>query len=89
MRNQENKNITENLGSDNINEKNKKRQYRSENNTRKEKKNGEENKRYEYGEKTRNIKNDGPTEKQKTVYILGDSMMKKLNGYLLTKKSYT
>ena len=37
--------------------------------------------------KTRNIENDVPTEKQKTVYILVDSMVKKLNGgYLLTQK---
>ena len=33
-----------------------------------------------------NIENDVPMEKQKTAYILGDSMVKKLNGYLLTKK---
>ena len=87
IRNQQNKNLTEKLDSGNINEKNKKREYRSKNNTKKEKKKDEENKRYEYGKKTRNIENDVPTEKQKTVYILGDSMVKKLNGYLLTKKS--
>ena len=28
-----------------------------------------------------NIENDVPMEKQKTAYILGDSMVKKLNGY--------
>ena len=82
IRNKQSKSITEKLRSDNINEKNKKREYRSE-----KKKKDEENKRYEYGKKTRNIENDVPTEKQKTVYILGDSMVKKLNGYLLTKKS--
>ena len=27
--------------------------------------------------------NDAPMEKQKTIYILGDSMVKKLNGYLV------
>ena len=86
IRNHQNKNITEKLDSDNINEKNKKQEYRSENNTKKEKKKDEENKRYEYIKKTRNIENDVPTEKQKTAYILGDSMVKKLNGYLLTKK---
>ena len=84
IRNQQNKNITEKLDSDNINEKNKKQGYRSENNTKKEKKKDED---YEYGKKTRNIENGVPTEKPKTVYILGDSMVKKLNGYLLTKKS--
>ena len=36
--------------------------------------------------KTRNCENDIPTEKQKTVYILGDSMVKQLNEYLLTIK---
>ena len=60
--------------------------YRSENNTKKEKKKDKENKRYEYGKKTRNTENDALTEKQKTVYILGDCMVKKLTGYLLTKK---
>ena len=38
------------------------------------------NKRHEYDKKTRNSENDVPTEKQKTVYILGDSKVKKLNG---------
>ena len=83
IKNEQNKNITEKLDSDNINEKNKKRKYRSENNTKKEKKKEEENKRYEYGKKTRNSEN---RKKQKTVYILGDSMVKKLNWYFLTKK---
>ena len=87
IKNQQNKNVTEKLNSDNINEKDKKREYCSENNSKKEKKKDEENKRYEYGKKTRNIENDAPTEKKKTVYILGDSMVKKLNGHLLTKKS--
>ena len=45
IRHQENKNITEKLDSDNINEKNKKQEYRSENNTKKEKKKDEGNKR--------------------------------------------
>ena len=85
IKNQQNKNITEKLDSDNINEKNKKREYRSENNTKKEKKKDEENKRYDYDKKTRNSENDVPTEKQKTAYILGDSMVKKSNGYLLMK----
>ena len=81
IRNKQSKSITEKLRSDNINEKNKKREYRSE-----KKKKDEENKRYEYGKKTRNIENDITTEKQKTVYILEDSMVRKLNGYLFTKK---
>ena len=51
-----------------------------------EKKNDEENKRHEYGKKTRNSENDVPTEKQKTISILGDSTVKKLNGFLPTKK---
>ena len=86
IRTQQNKNITEKLDSDNFNESNKKQEYRSENNTKNKKKKDEENKRYGYGNKTRNIESDVPTEKQKTVYILGDSMVKKLNGYLLRKK---
>ena len=36
--------------------------------------------------KEKNNVNDITKEKQETVYILGDSMVKKLNGYLLTKK---
>ena len=59
----------------NINEKSKKREYRSENNSKKVKKKDE-----------KNNENNVPTEKQKTVYILGNSMIKELNGYLLTKK---
>ena len=83
---QQNKNITKKSDSDNINEKNKKREYRLENYNKKEKKKDEENKKHEYCKKTKNNENDVPTEKQKTVYILRDSMVKKLNGYLLTKK---
>ena len=75
------------LNSNTINEKNKKQQYHSENNTKKEKKKDKENKRNEYGNKTRNSENDVPTEKQKTAYILGDSMVKRINMYILTKKS--
>ena len=85
-KNQQNKNITEKLDSENINEKSKKREYSSENDTKKEKKNDKENKKHVYGKKTTNSENDVPTEKQKTMYILGDSVVKKLNGYLLTKK---
>ena len=55
---QQNKNITEKLNSDNIDEKNKKREYRSQKNTKKEKKKDEENKRYEHGKKTRNSESD-------------------------------
>ena len=54
IKNQQNKNITEILDSDNINKKNKKREYHSENNTKKEKKSNSENRRHEYGKKTRN-----------------------------------
>ena len=36
--------------------------------------------------KEKNNVNDITKEKQETVYILGDSMVKKLNDYLLTKK---
>ena len=46
----------------------------------------EENKRHEYGKKSRNSENNISTEKQETIYILGDSMVKKLKVHLLTKK---
>ena len=68
IRNQQNKNITEKLDSDNINEKNKKREYRSENNTKKEKKKDEENKRYEYGKKLETLKTMYPRKNRK-LYI--------------------
>ena len=68
IRNQQNKNITEKSDFDNINEKNKKREYRSENNVKKEKKKDEENKKYEYGKKTRNIEND-VLRKNRKLYI--------------------
>ena len=68
IKNQQNKNITEKLDSDNINEKNKKREYRSENNTKKEKKKDEENKRYEYGKKLETLKTMYPRKNRK-LYI--------------------
>ena len=49
---------------------------------RKKRKRTRKIKRYEYDKKTRNIEND-VKEKQRTVYILGDSMVKKL----FTKKT--
>ena len=67
IRNQQNKNITEKSDFD-INEKNKKREYCSENNVKKEKKKDEENKKYEYGKKTRNIEND-VLRKNRKLYI--------------------
>ena len=63
IRNQQNKNIAEKLDSDDINEKNKKQEYSSENKTKEEKKKDEGNKRHEYGKKTRNIEKDILTEK--------------------------
>ena len=51
IRNQQNKNTTEKLDSDNIKENNKKQRYRSENHTKKKEKKDEENKRYEYARK--------------------------------------
>ena len=36
--------------------------------------------------KLETVKTMDQRKKQKTVYILGDSMIKKLNGYLFTKK---
>ena len=33
--------------------------------------------------------NDVPMEKQKTIYILGDSMVKKLNGYLVKVRTFS
>ena len=68
IRNQQNKNTTEKLDSDNIKENNKKQRYRSENHTKKKEKKDEENKRYEYGKKTRNIENDVPRKNRK-LYI--------------------
>ena len=49
IKNQQNKNISEKLDSDNINDKNKKREYRSENSMKKENKKDEKNRRHEYG----------------------------------------
>ena len=50
----------------------------TKNNTKKkEKKKEEENKRNEYGKKTRNNEDNVSTEKQKTVYSLGDDIVKK------------
>ena len=68
IRNQQNKNTTEKLDSDQINKKNKKQGYRSESYTKKKEKKDEENKRYEYGKKTRNIENDVPRKNRK-LYI--------------------
>ena len=65
IRNQQNKNTTEKLDSDNINEMDKKQGHRSENHTNKKEKKDEENKRYEYGKKTRNIENDIPRKNRK------------------------
>ena len=57
VQNQQSKNITEKLDSDNINEKNKKWDYRTENNSKKEKKKDKENKKHKYGKKTKNSEN--------------------------------
>ena len=57
IQNQQSKNITEKLDSDNINEKDKKRDYRTENNSKKEKKKDKENKKHKYGKKTKNSEN--------------------------------
>ena len=82
--NQQNKNTTEKLYSDNINEKSKKRRVPSrEQQQKEENKKDDENKRHKHDKKTKSGENDVPTEKQKIVYILGDSIIKKLNGYLL------
>ena len=59
---------------------------RLENNIKKKKKKNNEIKRKANGKNEKNNVNDITKEKQETVYILGDSMVKKLNGYLLTKK---
>ena len=59
---------------------------RLENNIKKEKKKNNEIKRKANDKKEKNNVNDITKEKQETVHILGDSMVKKLNGYLLTKK---
>ena len=45
---------------------------------RKKRKRTRKIKRYDNGKKTRNIENDVPKEKHRTVYILGDSIVKKL-----------
>ena len=79
IQNQQNKNVTEKLDSDNINEKNKKREYRSENKSKKEKKKDEANKNHKYGKKTKNSENVAPREKQKTAYFLKVRMVKNLN----------
>ena len=59
---------------------------RLENNIKKEKKKNNEIKRKANDKKEKNNVNDITKEKQETVNILEDSMVKKLNGYLLTKK---
>ena len=43
------------------------------------------NKRKENEKKSESNTNNSSTEKLKTVFVLGDSMLKKLNGYLLKK----
>ena len=56
----------------------------SNSNLEKEKPRG--HKRNENDRNNKNNENKSQREKLKTIYILGDSMVKKLNGYLLTKK---
>ena len=86
IKKQQNKIVTEKIESDKTNEGNQMSDSRLENNIKKEKKNNNEIKRKANGKKEKNNVNDITKEKQETVYILGDSMVKKLNGYLLTRK---
>ena len=86
IKKQQNKIVTEKIESDKTNEGNQMSDSRLENNIKKEKKKNNEIKRKANDKKEKNNVNDITKEKQETVYILGDSMVKKLNGYLLTKK---
>ena len=85
IKKQQNKTVTEKIESDKTNEENQMSDSRLENNIKKEKKKNNEIKRKASDKKEKNNVNDIIKEKQETVYILGDSMVKKLNGYLLTK----
>ena len=86
IKKQQNKIVTEKIESDKTNEGNQMSDSRLENNIKKEKKKNNKIKRKTNDKKEKNNVNDITKEKQETVYILGDSMVKKLNGYLLTKK---
>ena len=89
IKKQQNKIATEKIESDKTNEGNQMSDSRLENNIKKEKKKNNEIKRKANGKKEKNNVNDITKEKQETVYILGDSMVKKLNGYLLTKNVFS
>ena len=86
IKKQQNKIVTEKIESDKTNEGNQMSDSRLENNIKKEKKKNNEIKIKANDKKEKYNVNDITKEKQETVYNLGDSMVKKLNGYLLTKK---
>ena len=73
------------LDSDNINEKNKKRKYRQENDNQKEKK-GTRKVKVIYVARKRKAVKMMYQQRTRKLCILGDSMVKKVNLYLLTKK---